>query len=201
MKNIYLKVSVLLLSFIIWSCQNEETVSDKGYLRVNVDTFVSVITQETRVAADYNPKQIAVRILDSSNKVVRSVTDWTELSGVQLELEAGTYTINASSNGFDGSESGFDIPYYAGSAQVTIPKGKEVTANIICTLANVKITVNFDATFVQAFQSAAATIASKVPGVNSLNFVMGTTGKSAYFPVGDLTATIAVTNKTGEKFS
>ena len=30
---------------------------------------------------------------------------------------------------------------------------------------------------------------------------MGTTGKSAYFPVGDLTATIAVTNKTGEKFS
>ena len=156
MKNIYLKVSVLLLSFIIWSCQNEETVSDKGYLRVNVDTFVSVITQETRVAADYNPKQIAVRILDSSNKVVRSVTDWTELSGVQLELEAGTYTINASSNGFDGSESGFDIPYYAGSAQVTIPKGKEVTANIICTLANVKVTVNFDATFVQAFQSAAA---------------------------------------------
>ena len=64
-----------------------------------MDTFVSVITQETRVAADYNPKQIAVRILDSSNKVVRSVTDWTELSGVQLELEAGTYTINASSNG------------------------------------------------------------------------------------------------------
>ena len=113
MKNIYLKVSVLLLSFIIWSCQNEETVSDKGYLRVNVDTFVSVITQETRVAADYNPKQIAVRILDSSNKVVRSVTDWTELSGVQLELEAGTYTINASSNGFEGSESGFDIPYCA----------------------------------------------------------------------------------------
>ena len=39
MKNIYLKVSVLLLSFIIWSCQNEETVSDKGYLRVNVDTL------------------------------------------------------------------------------------------------------------------------------------------------------------------
>ena len=48
------------------------------------------------------------------------------------------------------SESGFDIPYYAGSAQATIPKGKEVTANIICTLANVKVTVNFDATFVQA---------------------------------------------------
>lgn len=201
MKNIYSIVSALLLSFIIWSCQEEETVSDKGYLRINVGTLVTVNTQDTRVAADYNPKQIAVRILDSSNKVVKSVADWTELSGVQLELEAGTYTINASSNGFDGSESGFDIPYYAGSAQVAVQKGKEVTADITCTLANVKVTVNFDATFVQAFQSAAATIASKVSGVNSLNFVMGATNKSAYFSVGDLTATIAVTNKAGAQFS
>ena len=111
---------------------------------------------------------------------MRSVTDWTELSGVQLELEAGTYTINASSNGFDGSESGFDIPYYAGSAQVTIPKGKEVTANIICTLANVKVTVNFDATFVQPSNLRRPPLLLKFR-VNSLNFVMGTTGKSAYF--------------------
>lgn len=101
MKKIYSILSILLLSFIVWSCQNEETVSDKGYLRVNVGTLVSVNPQNTRIAAGYNPKQIALEILDSSNKVVKSVADWTDLEGVQLELEAGTYTINASSNGFD----------------------------------------------------------------------------------------------------
>ena len=201
MKKIYSILSILLLSFIVWSCQNEETVSDKGYLRVNVGTLVSVNPQNTRIAAGYNPKQIALEILDSSNKVVKSVADWTDLEGVQLELEAGTYTINASSNGFDGSESGIDIPYYAGSAQVAVQTGKEVTATVTCTLANVKVTVNFDESFVKAFQSAAATVASKVSGVNPLNFVMGTASGSAYFPVGDLTATIAVTNKAGIQHS
>ena len=132
---------------------------------------------------------------------MKSVADWTDLEGVQLELEAGTYTINASSNGFDGSESGIDIPYYAGSAQVAVQTGKEVTATVTCTLANVKVTVNFDESFVKAFQSAAATVASKVSGVNPLNFVMGTASGSAYFPVGDLTATIAVTNKAGIQHS
>ena len=198
MKKIYSILSILLLSFIVWSCQNEETVSDKGYLRVNVGTLVSVNPQNTRIAAGYNPKQIALEILDSSNKVVKSVADWTDLEGVQLELEAGTYTINASSNGFDGSESGIDI---AGSAQVAVQTGKEVTATVTCTLANVKVTVNFDESFVKAFQSAAATVASKVSGVNPLNFVMGTASGSAYFPVGDLTATIAVTNKAGIQHS
>ena len=201
MKKIYSILSILLLSFIVWSCQNEETVSDKGYLRVNVGTLVSVNPQNTRIAAGYNPKQVALEILDSSNKVVKSVADWTDLEGVQLELEAGTYTINASSNGFDGSESGIDIPYYAGSAQVAVQTGKEVTATVTCTLANVKVTVNFDESFVKAFQSAAATVASKVSGVNPLNFVMGTASGSAYFPVGDLTATIAVTNKAGIQHS
>lgn len=201
MKKIYSILSILLLSFIVWSCQNEETVSDKGYLRVNVGTLVSVNPQNTRIAAGYNPKQIALEILDSSNKVVKSVADWTDLEGVQLELEAGTYTINASSNGFDGSESGIDIPYYAGSAQVAVQTGKEVTATVTCTLANVKVTVNFDESFVKAFQSAAATVASKVSGVNPLNFVMGTASGSAYFPVGDLTATIAVANKAGIQHS
>ena len=162
---------------------------------------MSVNPQNTRIAAGYNPKQIALEILDSSNKVVKSVADWTDLEGVQLELEAGTYTINASSNGFDGSESGIDIPYYAGSAQVAVQTGKEVTATVTCTLANVKVTVNFDESFVKAFQSAAATVASKVSGVNPLNFVMGTASGSAYFPVGDLTATIAVTNKAGIQHS
>ncbi len=201
MKYIYSIVSALLLSFVLWSCQNEEAVSNKGYLRIDVGTVVSANTQSSRVSASYNPKQIALEILDSSGKVLTSVDDWTNLSGTQLELEAGTYTINASSNGFDGSESGFDIPYYAGSTQVTVVKGKEVTANVTCTLANVKVTVNFDESFAKVFQTAASSVASKVSGVNPLSFVMGTTSKSAYFPVGDLAATIAVTNKAGNQFS
>lgn len=179
------------------SCQQDD-VDNIGYLRIEVETNAYV---DTRIASDYNPKQIALQILDSKGGIVESTDDWETLSGQQIRLAAGTYTVKASSNGFDGSESGFDIPYYAGSQQITVQTGKEVTANITCTLANVKVTVNYDQSFIDAFQSATATVKSAMEGVNELTFRMGDELKPAYFPVADLTATISVTNHSGQQFS
>ena len=197
MKNIYLFLITLLTLPTLISCQQDD-VDNIGYLRIEVGTNAYV---DTRIAADYNPKQIALQILDSKGGIVESTDDWETLSGQQIRLAAGTYTVKASSNGFDGSESGFDIPYYAGSQQITVQTGKEVTANITCTLANVKVTVNYDQSFIDAFQSATATVKSAMEGVNELSFRMGDELKPAYFPVADLTATISVTNHSGQQFS
>lgn len=197
MKNLYLFLITLLTLPALISCQQDD-VDNIGYLRIEVGTNAYV---DTRIAADYNPKQIALQILDSKGGIVESTDDWETLSGQQIRLEAGTYTVKASSNGFDGSESGFDIPYYAGSQQITVQTGKEVTANITCTLANVKVTVNYDQSFIDAFQSATATVKSAMEGVNELSFRMGDELKPAYFPVADLTATISVTNHSGQQFS
>lgn len=198
MKKIYLFLFVILSTLSITSCQQDDLNDNIGYLRIEVGTNAYV---DTRIAADYNPKQIALQILDSKGGIVESTDDWETLSGQQIRLAAGTYTVNASSNGFDGSESGFDIPYYAGSQQITVQTGKEVTANITCTLANVKVTVNYDQSFIDAFQSATATVKSAMEDVNELSFRMGDELKPAYFPVADLTATISVTNHSGQQFS
>lgn len=200
MKKIYFILTILLASLFVSSCQDEYMESKTGYLRLEIGTNIFVNPQ-TKVVADYNPKQIAVQIIDATNTVVNETDDWETWSDKQFRLKPGTYTIKASSNGFDGSESGFDIPYYAGSEQITIESGKEKTANIICTLANVKVTVNFDQSFVDAFQSAKATVASKLANVDALDFKMGTFYKSAYFPVGNLSTTISVINKSGKQFS
>lgn len=197
MKNIYLFLITLLTLPTLISCQQDD-VDNIGYLRIEVGTNAYV---DTRIASDYNPKQIALQILDSKGGIVESTDDWETLLGQQIRLAAGTYTVKASSNGFDGSESGFDIPYYAGSQQITVQTGKEVTANITCTLANVKVTVNYDQSFIDAFQSATATVKSAMEGVNELSFRMGDELKPAYFPVADLTATISVTNHSGQQFS
>ena len=196
MKKIYLFLFVILSTLSITSCQQDDLNDNIGYLRIEVGTNAYV---DTRIAADYNPKQIALQILEGG--IVESTDDWETLSGQQIRLAAGTYTVKASSNGFDGSESGFDIPYYAGSQQITVQTGKEVTANITCTLANVKVTVNYDQSFIDAFQSATATVKSAMEGVNELSFRMGDELKPAYFPVADLTATISVTNHSGQQFS
>lgn len=198
MKKIYLFLFVILSTLSITSCQQDDLNDNIGYLRIEVGTNAYV---DTRIAADYNPKQIALQILDSKGGIVESTDDWETLSGQQIRLAAGTYTVKASSNGFDGSESGFDIPYYAGSQQITVQTGKEVTANITCTLANVKVTVNYDQSFIDAFQTATATVKSAMEGVNELSFRMGDELKPAYFPVADLTATISVTNHSGQQFS
>lgn len=200
MKKIYLSfITVLLVALTAVSCQqDDELKGNVGYLRIEVGTNAYVDTRS--VPEDYNPKQIALQILDSSNEVVKETDDWEELKGQQLRLTPGTYTIKASSNGFDGSESGFDIPYYAGSQQVTIESGKEETANITCTLANVKVTVNYDESF-QKFASAITTVASELEGVAALNFMMGNELKPGYFPVGNLNVTVKVTNNDGQSYS
>lgn len=200
MRRIYCILQILLISILFFSCQDENAESNIGYLRLEVSTN-TFVNPQTKIIDDYNPKQIAVQILNAANAVVEETDDWETLSGKQLRLQPGTYTINASSNGFDGMESGFDIPYYTGRTQLTIESGKEKTANITCTLANVKVTVNYDQSFINAFQSAQTTIASKLANVKALNFIMGETNKSAYFPVGNLSATVSVTNKSGKKFS
>lgn len=198
MKKIYLSLIALLTVIGITSCQQDDLDANTGYLRIDVETNTYV---NTKIAEDYNPKQIALQIVNSKGEVVESTDDWETLEGKQFRLPAGIYTVKASSNGFDGSESGFEIPYYAGSEQVTVETGKEVTANITCTLANVKVTVNYDQSFIDAFQSATATVTSALEGVNPLSFNMGDDLKPAYFPVADLTATISVINHAGQSFS
>lgn len=188
----------LLLTLVAVSCQQEDWESNVGYLRIEVGTNAYVDTKA--IPENYNPQQIAVQIVDSKGEVVESTDDWETLKGTQLRLAPGQYTVNASSNGFDGSESGFDVPYYAGSQQITVETGKEVTANITCTLANVKVTVNYDKSF-QKFASATTIVSSALEGVAALDFVMGSELKPGYFPVGNLTVTVNVTNQAGEQHS
>ena len=194
MKKIYISLITLLAFLIVGSCQKDDLESNIGYLRIEVGTNSYV---STRIADEYNPKQIALQIVNSKGEVVTSTDDWETLAGTQLRLPAGVYTLNASSNGFDGSESGYDIPYYAGSQQVTVQTGKEVTAHIVCTLANVKVTVNYDESFKQ-FKTASTEVASALEGVAALNFTMNEELKPGYFPVGDLAVTVNVTNNAGQ---
>lgn len=202
MKKLHISsiVSFLML-LMLFSCQQEDRIVENfGYVRLDIKTN-SYVNVGTKLPEEYNPKQIAVQIVDAAGEVVESTDDWETLAGTQIKLKPGKYTVKASSNGFDGSESGFEIPYYAGSDEVVVEAGKEVTASVTCTLANVKVTVNFDQTFVNTFQSAKSVVSSALGGVNPLEFVMGQPSKSAYFPVGDLSATVSVVNKGGQTFS
>lgn len=202
MKKVYSILSVLFFVWIVCSCQSEDKLVSEnvGYLRVEIGTATSVSTKST-VPENYNPKQLYVEIKNEAGSVVESTENYAEWEGKQLKLKAGSYTITASSNGFDGNASGVDIPYYKGSTKVTVLEGKEMTADIICKLANVKVTVNFDDSFKKSFANAVVLVESKVSGISGQNFMMGVQNKPVYFPEGDLKASITVVNKAGQSFS
>lgn len=192
--------SIICVFLMILSCSQMESVSENsgvGYVCLNVESVTSTLTRALDKES-YNPKQLAVKIENESGETVKETDDHTEWADLSIELPVGTYTVTASSNGFDGSESGFDIPYYFGSKTFTVGKNTTQTVNLTCTLATVKVTVNFSEKFKSLFQIAKVTVNSAIDGVLPLEFVMGDELVPGYFPVGNLTATVSVTSSKGE---
>ena len=109
MKKLYTILISCFLLVYLGSCQNEELKQDAfGYLRLEVGTDKTTLT---RAEDEYNPKQIAVKIVNSAGKTVEETDDWTTLAKA-IELPVGKYTIEASSAGFDGKTAGWDKRNY-----------------------------------------------------------------------------------------
>ena len=192
--------AILAISTLIAavSCQKEEY--RYGYLKMEMRTVSSTI--ESKVSAlpeNYDSRQFYVEIIDASGNVVKSTGDFASDDGFKeaIALTPGTYAINAHSNAWDGSDSAFESPYYAGSTTVTIAPRELKTASVVCTLANVKVSVNFDESFMEYFKTADALVKSKTAGVSELDFVMGKNDKAGYFPAGDLIVTLTAENMKG----
>lgn len=204
MKKIYFILSVLCASLFAASCSNDaEGIGEQGYLKLKLTTLVSTHTRATSAPANYDAKQLHVELLDANNAVVMATDDFENATDFQgtITLDPGTYTIKAYSANWDGSDSGFDTPYYSGETQVTITSKTLTTAALTLTLANVKVTVNYDQSFLDNFASAEATVTSDLSGVASRSFVMGQTTASAYFPEASMTLSLAVENLSGDNFT
>ena len=185
-------LSVYMLCCLLFSCQSDEQeLSNVGYLTLSVGQDISTDTKAP--VYGYTGKQIGVQIVNSKNEVVKETDNWEEWKTTPIELQVGTYTIKASSVGFDGSEAAWEAPYYAASQEVTIAKNKTASVKMTCTLANVKVTVHYEKDLLDAFQSVAATVNDKP--------FPSTETRSCYFPVGKLTAEVTLISKSGMTYS
>jgi hypothetical protein len=199
MKNILSFITSAFLILFVVSCQNEDSLSMVGYVRLGIGISTSTIDSRA-----YNPEQWAVKIINAKGETVKETQNLETDKDFQgdIALSVGTYTIQVSSAGFD-NNSGFDKPYYKGSSQVTIEANKSVTAEVTCKLANVKVSVVFDQSFKDVFKTATVTVgAISDSGIDNLSFDMNDENvedKFAYFPVTDLQAILDVTNMKGEQ--
>ncbi len=206
MKKIFSIIAILAVTLVAASCssENDELNAEVGYLKLGIETNG---TLKTRASAPngYDATQLYVEVKNAAGEVVYSTSDFDNdaqlQNGAYLTVTPGQYTVVAHSNNWDGNGSGFNTPYYYGETTATVKTKTVTTAKVTCTLANVKVTVNFSDEFKQSFARATATIASELEGVSAQAFTMGSDKGSAYFPVGNLTAYLSVFNKSGQGYS
>lgn len=204
MKKIQYICACLFLILAGISCTQDMEMDGQGYLVIKLNTVTSTLKPSvTRADAptNYEAKRLRVEIKNAQGNVVKSTNDFDNDDSFagDIALKPGSYTIVAHSYNWDGNGSGFNAPYYYGSSTATITEGSIKTVKITCTQANVKVTVNYDDSFKEYFTSASTKVSSATTGVTPLQFVMGQTTQSGYFPVGNLTTTLEVTNKKGIK--
>lgn len=202
MKKIFSILSIACAALLSISCSTDiESAEEMGYLTLDINTLVSTHTRAVNgVPSGYNPKTLHVELRKEDGTVVMQTDDFENSSDFKgtIVLAPGTYTIDAHSANWDGSDSGFGTPYYTGMTKAIVTARTLSKASLTLTQANVKVTVNFDNSFRTYFKSARAIVESAVNGVAPRTFIMGTTVGSAYFPVGDLTFMVHVTNMSDE---
>lgn len=194
-------LGVLVLGLVSCQAEDDASLSNTGYLSLDITTDKSTATKAGSEDVVYNPKQLAVQILNEKGGVVEQTDDYTTWNGKRFSLPAGKYTVKASSNGFDGEAAAWDKPYYVGSAEAVVSAGKNATAGVVCTLANVLVTVEFDEKFKEGFSSAAIQVADSGDQAGTyLTFELGKNETAkAYFPVPEksLIVSTSVTNRKG----
>lgn len=199
MRQTYQFILLLLTGVFFYSCQGDElsTQESVGYLRVALEQSADVNTK-----ADYNSKQMRVVIKNSAGVTKFETNDHTaDLVGKELSLKQGEYTIEAVSYGWDGN-AGADCAYYTGKTTVTIEKGKTATANLVCSLANVKVTVAFEQAFLDKLGNGSINVQVKSATASTTPVDFAPKGTSvAYFPVSDLTVAYTVVSAVGKTSS
>lgn len=120
-----------------------------GYLQVgNMQASVIVDTEnfdsaETTRAGEVDINTFDVVILDVNGNTVKSFK-YGERPKEAIALEGGVYTIKMSSATMQDAE--WDAPVYAGEKDVVITRKQTSTVNnLVCKLANIKVTVDYSA--------------------------------------------------------
>ncbi len=195
----YLIISAL--SFLMLaSCSHEVEYLEargEGLLSFNIDFDLNaeLMTKSSEVSELI----FKVEIKDvSTGVIVKQFDDHRDLKDVKVSLRAGKYEVIATCG--EDTEAAFDAPYYKGSELIEVLVGKETTANIVCSLANVKVTIAVSDTVKKYFTKYPVTISNEAPD-GELLFAGPTSFATGYLKcTGVLAWTIALTNIDGTEF-
>lgn len=162
LKKIFLYSATMLL---LVSCANEDKQGSSGYGAINVqvsaDYKVVPVTRSTAESASTieNPdvSEFALKLVSSDGSFSRA---WDSLADFDpaTKISVGAYTMSAFYGDID--IEGFEKPFYLGETPVAVRDRENSSVEINCTLANVKVTVEYSDAFKKYFADYSTTIHS-----------------------------------------
>lgn len=186
LKKIFLYSATMLL---LVSCANEDKQGSSGYGAINVqvsaDYKVVPATRSTAESASTieNPdvSEFALKLVSSDGSFSRA---WDSLADFDpaTKIPVGAYTMSAFYGDID--TEGFEKPFYLGETPVAVRDRENSSVEINCTLANVKVTVEYSDAFKKYFADYSTTIHSS--GGKDIKFSKTET-RAAYVKPGKIT--------------
>ena len=193
-----------MLAAALVSC-NKEGADGMGYLKLKIDKDESLVVIGTKAEAD---PVFQVKIFDADSNEAASYDNHNDLVENPLKLKVGKYSIVAST-GENGGHAAFNMPVYQGEDKIEIVKGLTTTAQVVCKLSQVKVTVKCDDKVTDGFSKVRVTVTNNTDfSDQTRNLVYdiadgvaedGTVGQAGYFQCsGTLQYTVYLENNDGE---
>lgn len=179
MKRLFSIITAASALLGAYSCQEISPDSDAtGYLNVNVEQKAPDITYVKSTGAE--DETISLKIYDNVGDLVKEVEDYTSMG--TLELRTGFYKVVAYSGDLSATGASFDSPVYSGEKELTIRRGQTENLDIVCTLANIKITVTLDEKIKDRFKEYKFVVRGNDNSVLEYNQALDNFSREGYFP-------------------
>lgn len=182
-----------LLAGLLISCNNESDGMSTGTIYLNVEEDASLLTKADTAVTN---QSLRVDIISADEDTIRSYSDYLEeVKGKKIEIPVGTYTVAISSN--QSEEAGWEKPFYSGSKEIIVKKDEITAAQIVCKIANAKVTVEYAEDMADFFSIYETTVS------NSSGSLLYTRDeyRAGYFKAEKLTTKLKLINKDGNEFS
>ncbi|MBN1951196.1 MAG: DUF4493 domain-containing protein [Bacteroidales bacterium] len=157
--SVWEAIFITLAVFLFTTCSTptgrESLPTGKLGLRVGISVSAEDVFRHLKAA---EPEEFVVTIYSESGTEALSYPRAAELPET-IELPAGSYYVIAHSN--NSAPAAFENEYYSGTSETfTIREGETTEVSLTCSLANIRVTVVYDASVISRFESYETTVSN-----------------------------------------
>lgn len=186
-------IAICLLVGLLGGCaEDKNSLCPTGILYLNVEEDATLYTKaQTGVTFE----SLRVDVLDMNRDTIDTYKDYlSDVKDQRMTLPVGKYIVAVSSN--HTGKADWETPLYQGEEEVEVKQGEITSAQVVCKIANTKVSVLYSEDMKKYFSHYGTTV-SNTSG--SLTFTRDEY-RSGYFTPEELTVSLKLVNKDGTEF-